>query len=1126
MRLITTLTLLLSLLFSFGNHLNGQVSSLYLPGPINYVEAGDLDVAGDQLTVEALIHYVGASVNVVSKHTGPADVNYLLRIGSFEITTTSGFANFGGVAAAGVNLVQGETYHLAATYNGQFLRYYVNGCLTGEMPWTGDMVQNDLITTIGARENCNCEQFTGYIDEVRVWNVARTQQEIADNMMNLPNPTITPGLLAYYKFDNNFTNVQGNAIYDGVIEGNPQFLPIPAPLPDEINLSTISSNPVCNAENNAVIEAHASGAYTPYEYSLDGVNYGPNGNFPNLTAGTYDVYARPQNNQNCVATQQIVITDPTPIIDNLNTTDVLCNGGNDGEAAVAPTGGHGPDYEIDWSSSTSTATTESGLAAGNYNVDITDTCVAAGIELVENGHFQSYYQGFTTDYGIGVPGPDIGGANIAVTPDANLFHSGFIGNGNQGAGNFVVVNGNTAPNQSVWCQTINVTPNTNYNFSMWLASLFAVSPGEVEVLFNGVSVGGIFTAPGTTGVWEEHEIFWNSGVSNSVDICIVGVNLDDVGNDFGIDDISLKECMSCTETFPFTINEPTALQLNANSIPENCSGSQDGEIEMIVNGGTGTYEYSIDTATTFQPNPIFTGLSGGAYAIIVRDQNNCLDTLEVTLNTLADLTFDINQIDVSCNLGSDGEIEIVNLQNAVNPFQYSIDNGVNTQVNNLFANLTAGTYDVWVEDDNGCGAVEQVVIDQPDALAVEFNVEDLSCFGANDGGVTVTNTVGGTPVYQYSVDGINFQGNTVFGGLSAVNYTLTVQDQNACLFDTTFVVTEPDQLVSGSQLTPISCFGGQDGIIEFQNTSGGTPTYSYSIDGGLNFSTNTVFTGLIAGTYNCVVEDGNGCQYSETVDLAQPQLLSPNAIAVDALCYGDCNGALVGEAQGGTPPYNFLWSGNGFDQQGAQQSDLCPGNYTLTVVDDNNCTATFPIVVNQPAEVIANFDTEGNEWTILDPTVNFINLSDEATNYDWSFGDGSSSGDVNSEHNYGENAGEYLVTLIAGNDFGCEDTVRRIITIANEILFYIPNTFTPDGNAFNETFKVEFFAGYEPEDYSFLIFNRWGQLIFEAESPDEEWDGTHEGMPVQDGTYIWKLEYRETITDERYIHTGHINIIR
>ena len=124
-------------------------SSLYMPAPTNWVAVGDLDVPGNQLTVEALIYYTGASVNIVSKHTNPGDVNYLLRIGGFEITTTSGYANFSGVAAAGVALVPNRMYHLAATYDGAMLKYYVNGCLTGSMAWTGNMVQTNLITAIG-----------------------------------------------------------------------------------------------------------------------------------------------------------------------------------------------------------------------------------------------------------------------------------------------------------------------------------------------------------------------------------------------------------------------------------------------------------------------------------------------------------------------------------------------------------------------------------------------------------------------------------------------------------------------------------------------------------------------------------------------------------------------------------------------------------------------------------------------------------------------------------------------------------------------------------------------------------------------------------------------------------------
>jgi hypothetical protein len=135
--------------------------SLYIPNGPNYVRVGDLDVAGNQITVEAIITKTGNGVNIVSKHTNPSNVNYLMRPGSVELTTTNGYVN----AVTGFNLVQGQCYHLAFTYNGSSLDYYVNGCLASSTPHTGDLVTNNLATAIGDQSNCQCESWLGYIDE-------------------------------------------------------------------------------------------------------------------------------------------------------------------------------------------------------------------------------------------------------------------------------------------------------------------------------------------------------------------------------------------------------------------------------------------------------------------------------------------------------------------------------------------------------------------------------------------------------------------------------------------------------------------------------------------------------------------------------------------------------------------------------------------------------------------------------------------------------------------------------------------------------------------------------------------------------------------------------------------------
>ncbi len=210
-RILYTVTLFLM----FSSSVLAQNNWLFLSAATQYISIGDLDVTGNQLTVEALITWTGGSLDILSKHNNPADVNYLLRPNSFEITTTSGYKFIGGPGTA-LNV----PYHLAATYDGTTLRYYRNGCLVNSMAWTGTMAQNNWITKIGniASNNAN-EQFLGYIDELRVWNVARTEAQIQANMFTLPTPTTQIGLLAYYNFDTDYLNQQGNAAWNGTAVG-------------------------------------------------------------------------------------------------------------------------------------------------------------------------------------------------------------------------------------------------------------------------------------------------------------------------------------------------------------------------------------------------------------------------------------------------------------------------------------------------------------------------------------------------------------------------------------------------------------------------------------------------------------------------------------------------------------------------------------------------------------------------------------------------------------------------------------------------------------------------------------------------------------------------------------------
>ncbi len=184
---------------------------------------GDLDIPGTSITVEATFVRTAPYSNgynwagdIVSKHNHPTDANYLLRPNNAEITTTNGYFTTPAICEIELN----KRYHVAMTYDGATLKFYRNGYLMSSVPATGTLFQNDYETRIGLYDEIvNNTQLIGYVNDVRIWNVVRTQQQIRANMNTpLPSPTTQAGLLANYQFDN-LLNKQGNAAWNGTLGG-------------------------------------------------------------------------------------------------------------------------------------------------------------------------------------------------------------------------------------------------------------------------------------------------------------------------------------------------------------------------------------------------------------------------------------------------------------------------------------------------------------------------------------------------------------------------------------------------------------------------------------------------------------------------------------------------------------------------------------------------------------------------------------------------------------------------------------------------------------------------------------------------------------------------------------------
>lgn len=283
-----------------------------------WVNIGDVDVTGDQITVEAFVRRQN-NMNIVSKHDGTDDCNYLLRPNSFQISTSEDFY----ICLNTFPLSPNTWYHVAATYDGSAIKYYVDGCLVNEIPATGNIIDNNWDAAIGNKSNWpnGPEQFRGRIDEVRIWETARSEEEIKLNMNLLLNPTSEPDLRAYYRLNNDYENAQGYSGFDGSPQGSPSFDNAP-PLfiPFEL-ISVTKTDVTCFGYEDGEIEIIAIG--NNLEYSLDGISYSSTPSFDELGPGNYDVYVR---DGACEEITSVEVTEPAPIPSpDLNTNDPICS---------------------------------------------------------------------------------------------------------------------------------------------------------------------------------------------------------------------------------------------------------------------------------------------------------------------------------------------------------------------------------------------------------------------------------------------------------------------------------------------------------------------------------------------------------------------------------------------------------------------------------------------------------------------------------------------------------------------------------------------------------------------------------------------------------------------------------
>ncbi|MBW7867964.1 MAG: PKD domain-containing protein [Brumimicrobium sp.] len=203
----------------------------------------------------------------------------------------------------------------------------------------------------------------------------------------------------------------------------------------------------------------------------------------------------------------------------------------------------------------------------------------------------------------------------------------------------------------------------------------------------------------------------------------------------------------------------------------------------------------------------------------------------------------------------------------------------------------------------------------------------------------------------------------------------------------------------------------------------------------------------------------------------------------------------------------------------------------LRVTSDKGCVndASVDNYISVYHNPIANFSYRPSKISVVDPVVTFQNTSQYADYYNWDTGYQSGITDINPVVKYPFSAKEYIAILVAYTNQGCTDTARAVIKINDDLIFYVPNTFTPDNDGNNEVFTPIFSSGVDPDTYTLHIFNRWGEVLFESHDVEIGWKGTYSmdsNNVVRDGTYIWKIEFKETMSDRHHSYIGHVNVLR
>ncbi|MBP6455278.1 MAG: gliding motility-associated C-terminal domain-containing protein [Chitinophagaceae bacterium] len=717
---------------------------------------------------------------------------------------------------------------------------------------------------------------------------------------------------------NTFLNINSGTYTISVTDANnctgstTVFIASPNPITVTANAPPI----LCN-NGTTTITANGSGGSAPYQYQLNSNPLQGSNTFLNISAGTYTITS--VDNNNCIGTTVITITNPLALTLAVSTSPILCFG-NTTTITTSASGGTTPyQYQLN-NNPFQIGNTFTNISSGTYTITIKDAnncsistvitinqpnqlvTTASATPILCNGDSSSITAsatGGTAPYQFSIGGP---------------FQVGNVFN-NLIAGNYTI----TAQDAN------NCTASTVITIAQPNPLLVSISAPPIACFGGTTTISA--TASGGTAPYQ----FSNGGAFQAGNTF--------ANTTFGSYTITVQDANNCTATSVITITQPPVLIIDSitNTIPS-CVPGNDATITVTATGGTPPLQYS--NGGPFQNSNIFLNVGAGTYTITVLDANNCSVTSTVLIAPPNAPQWQNQTItNVLCFGGNTGAITI-SATGSNPPLTYTLMPGNISNATGVFNLLIAGNYTVTVSDANNCSISTAITINQPNQLVTTASATPILCNG--DSSSITASATGGTAPYQFSIGG-PFQVGNVFNNLIAGNYTITAQDANNCTASTVITIAQPNPLLVSISAPPIACFGGTTTISA--TASGGTAPYQFSNGGA--FQAGNTFANTTFGSYTITVQDANNCTATSVITITQPPVLIIDSITnTIPSCVPGNDATITVTVTGGTPPLQY--SNGGPFQNSNIFLNVGAGAYTITVMDANNCSVTSTVLIAPP----------------------------------------------------------------------------------------------------------------------------------------------------------------------------------